>query len=50
MTLQTTLNEAIEPDLLATEVRQEGYSLPTGFNWVNVNMNDVDEVRDLTDF
>ncbi|XP_059487655.1 glycylpeptide N-tetradecanoyltransferase 2 [Neocloeon triangulifer] len=35
-----TSNESIEPDKTAAEIRQEPYSLPDGFQWDTLDLND----------
>ena len=34
------VNEAIEPDTPIEQLRQEPYSLPGGFNWDTLNLDD----------
>ena len=34
------VNEAIEPDTPIDQLRQEPYSLPGGFNWDTLNLDD----------
>lgn len=37
-------NEPIEPDREVSEIREDCFSLPGGFYWVNVNIDDDAEV------
>ena len=37
---EITTNEAIEPDLSIDKLRQDPYSLPAGFQWDTLNLDD----------
>ena len=37
---EITINEAIEPDLSLDKLRQDPYSLPAGFHWDTLNLDD----------
>ena len=37
---EITTNEAIEPDLSIDKLRQQPYSLPAGFHWDTLNLDD----------
>merc|ERR1712001_345255 len=37
---EITTNEAIEPDLSLDKLRQDPYSLPAGFHWDTLNLDD----------
>ncbi|CAB3402104.1 unnamed protein product [Caenorhabditis bovis] len=41
------VNTAIEPDIPKDKVRQEPYSLPQGFKWTNVDLNDEKQLHEL---
>lgn len=42
-----TSNEPIEPDKTATEIRQEPYSLPEGFQWNTLSLDDPLVLKEL---
>jgi len=42
-----TSNESISPDVAAEEVRQEGYSLPPGFQWDTLQLDDPLVLKEL---
>ena len=37
-------NQAVEPDKSLDEIRQEEYSLPSGFEWDTLNIDDAKQV------
>jgi hypothetical protein len=37
-------NQAVEPDKTLDEIRQEEYSLPSGFEWDTLNIDDAKQV------
>lgn len=37
----------IVPDKLQEEIRQEPYTMPTGFEWSNVDVDDADDIQEL---
>jgi hypothetical protein len=39
-------NQAVEPDKPLEEIRQEEYSLPSGFEWDTINIDDPKQVMD----
>jgi glycylpeptide N-tetradecanoyltransferase len=39
-TIDPSCNEAIKPDIPIDRLRHEPYSLPQGFNWDTVNLDD----------
>ncbi|CAI5445555.1 unnamed protein product [Caenorhabditis angaria] len=41
------INDSIEPNLPLDQVRAEAYSLPPGFTWCNVDLNDEKELHEL---
>jgi len=42
-----TSNECISPDVAAEEVRQEGFSLPSGFQWDTLQLDDPLVLKEL---
>ena len=42
-----TSNECISPDVAAEEVRQEGYTLPSGFQWDTLQLDDPLVLKEL---
>ena len=40
-----TENEPVEPDVPVSEIRTESYSLPPGFEWCEIDLNDPKEVN-----
>ena len=42
-----TSNECITPDLAVTEVRQEEYTLPQGFHWDTLHLEDPLVLKEL---
>ena len=44
---ESLVNDAIEPDRESTEIRHDPFSLPAGFYWANVNVNDDAELKEL---
>ncbi|CAI2349559.1 unnamed protein product [Caenorhabditis sp. 36 PRJEB53466] len=43
----TNVNCAIEPDIPLDKVRAEPFSLPAGFRWSNVDLNDAEQLDEL---
>ena len=44
---EITTNEAIEPDLSIDKLRQDPYSLPAGFQWDTLNLDDPIVLKEL---
>lgn len=44
---QVTTNECIEPNKEVSEIRQEPYTLPGGFKWVTLDLNDANDLKEL---
>merc|ERR1711997_838190 len=44
---EITTNEAIEPDVSLDKLRQEPYSLPAGFQWDTLNLDDPIVLKEL---
>ena len=44
-----TTNEAINPDPPIDSVRAEAYTLPAGFKWDSLNLNDPLELKESLD-
>ena len=43
-------NEPVEPDKMISEIRQEPYSLPGGFVWDAIDLNNSEQVCDISPF
>ncbi|KAH8296174.1 hypothetical protein KR054_002577 [Drosophila jambulina] len=44
---QVTTNECIEPNKEVSEIRAEPYTLPGGFKWVTLDLNDANDLKEL---